>query len=384
MNIRKAFISVGHDEYWSGDQRINVEDARDSGVNLLFWSGNEVYWKTRWETSISADGTAYRTLVCYKETWANGDPNAGPEDYNNIDPSNIWTGTWRDTRFQQSVDSAGNFIAGGVNYFDSVSGLRSTCNCAETTLTGQLFGPDGTGERASIDIPSGYGTLRVWRNTTINEVGADIADLDIANGIIGYEWNTVPDDETRPAGLIKLSETTRAWNSIVVDQGNTGAPGTATHSLTLYRAESGALVFAAGTVFWSWGLSNEHDSSPYGGNLETTAFKQFTVNMFADMGIQPGVADAVLALQGLTRAFASTDTTPATSTINDLPDQIAAFTPVTITGTSADAQGVVALVEVSFDGGATWRTAKTTDGWATWSYNWTPTSRASLRSGASR
>ena len=47
----KSFISVGHDEYWSGDQRANVEEARDAGVNLLFWSGNEVYWKTRWEVA---------------------------------------------------------------------------------------------------------------------------------------------------------------------------------------------------------------------------------------------------------------------------------------------------------------------------------------------
>ena len=41
----------------------NVEAARDAGVNLSFWSGNEVYWKTRWEPSISAGGQAYRTFV---------------------------------------------------------------------------------------------------------------------------------------------------------------------------------------------------------------------------------------------------------------------------------------------------------------------------------
>ena len=45
----KAFLSVGHDEYWSGAQRANVEAARDAGVNLAFFSGNEVFWKTRWE-----------------------------------------------------------------------------------------------------------------------------------------------------------------------------------------------------------------------------------------------------------------------------------------------------------------------------------------------
>ena len=94
----KAFISVGHDEYWSGPQRDNVEAARDAGVNLLFWSGNEVYWRTRYEASIDGTDTAYRTLVSYKETWANGSLGAGPADYANIDPSNEWTGTWRDLR----------------------------------------------------------------------------------------------------------------------------------------------------------------------------------------------------------------------------------------------------------------------------------------------
>ena len=43
----KVFLSVGHDEYWSGAQRANVEAARDAGVNLQFLSGNEMYWRTR-------------------------------------------------------------------------------------------------------------------------------------------------------------------------------------------------------------------------------------------------------------------------------------------------------------------------------------------------
>ena len=91
----KAFVSVGHDEYWSGPQRANVEAARAAGVHLAFFSGNEVFWKTRWETSIAAGGAQYRTLVSYKETHANG----------KIDPqANVWTGTWRDTRFSPPAD----------------------------------------------------------------------------------------------------------------------------------------------------------------------------------------------------------------------------------------------------------------------------------------
>ena len=64
----RVFLSVGHDEYWSGQQRANVEAARDAGVHLAFFSGNEIFWKTRWESSIDSSGTPYRTLVCYKET----------------------------------------------------------------------------------------------------------------------------------------------------------------------------------------------------------------------------------------------------------------------------------------------------------------------------
>ncbi len=367
LTSHQAFISVGHDEYWSGEQRCNVEDARDAGVHLLFWSGNEVYWKTRYEASIDGSNTDYRTLVCYKETWANGDPNAGPEDYANIDPANEWTGTWRDTRFVDSVDDQGNLIAGGSRE-DYLSGVVPNCNCAarpENTLTGQLFGPDGNNFGGALDVPAALAGLRVWRDTTVAATG----QLDMAEGILGYEWNTSPTDEFRPAGLIKLSNTTIAWPNILVDQGNQVQPGTATHNLSLYRAESGALVFGAGTVFWSWALSDEHDSSPYGGNIEDTALQQFTVNMFADMGIQPGVTDAILASQGLVRAIASTDTTAATTTIN-IPDSVHALQTVTISGTAADVGGQVAVVEVSVDDGVTWRVAQ---GTTNWSYTWRPT-----------
>ncbi len=33
----KLYLSVGHDEYWSGPQRTNVEVARDAGVNMAFF-----------------------------------------------------------------------------------------------------------------------------------------------------------------------------------------------------------------------------------------------------------------------------------------------------------------------------------------------------------
>jgi hypothetical protein len=45
----KGFLSVGHDEYWSRQMYDNVSAARDTGVNIMFLSGNtvsgEVYLK---------------------------------------------------------------------------------------------------------------------------------------------------------------------------------------------------------------------------------------------------------------------------------------------------------------------------------------------------
>ncbi len=38
----KAFLSVGHDEYWTPQMADNVKAARDYGVNILFLSGNSI------------------------------------------------------------------------------------------------------------------------------------------------------------------------------------------------------------------------------------------------------------------------------------------------------------------------------------------------------
>lgn len=40
----KAFLSVGHDEYWDIRQFNSVVALRDAGVNLMFFSGNSVCW----------------------------------------------------------------------------------------------------------------------------------------------------------------------------------------------------------------------------------------------------------------------------------------------------------------------------------------------------
>src|SRR5262249_11249229 len=137
-----------------------------------------------------------------------------------------------------------------------------------------------------------------------------------------------------------------------------------THSLTLYRGSSGALVFGAGTVQWSWALDGTHDGSA---SVPDVNVQQATVNVLADMGAQP------FSLQpGLTLASASSDATPPSSIITSPAGgaSLPSGTPVTITGSASDVAGQVGGVEVSVDGGTTWHPAS---GTSNWSYGWTPT-----------
>ena len=59
---KKVFLAAGHDEYWSASQRNSVKAARDSGTSLAFFTGNEVFWKTRWaDSTLGTTDRASRT-----------------------------------------------------------------------------------------------------------------------------------------------------------------------------------------------------------------------------------------------------------------------------------------------------------------------------------
>jgi len=324
----EVFLSVGHDEYWSAAQRENVEAARDAGVNLQFLSGNEVYWKTRYESSTVGTATSYRTLVSYKETWSN----------DKIDPSSEWTGTWRDPRFSAPADGGGR---------------------PENELTGTLYKSNYTD--LPVTVSAAEGKYRMWRNTSLASLPAGTS-VALAEHTIGYESNEDLDNGFRPDGLIRLSTTTGDVPEYLQDFGNVVAPGSTTHHTTLYRAPSGALVFSAGSVQWTWGLDATHDGN---GAPADPRMQQAQVNLLADMGAQPATLST-----GLAAATASTDTTAPTATVTT-PAAGAALpngSSVTVTGTAADAGGgVVAAVEVSTDGGTSWRLASGTTSW-TYSY----------------
>src|SRR3954452_15293167 len=62
----KTFLSVGHDEYWTKQMFDAAETARNAGVNLAFFGGNDVYWQARLEPS--STGVPDRVMVVYKNS----------------------------------------------------------------------------------------------------------------------------------------------------------------------------------------------------------------------------------------------------------------------------------------------------------------------------
>ena len=340
----KVFLSVGHDEYWTGRQRRNVEAARAAGMHLAFFSSNEVYWKVRWETSIDGSGQPYRTLVTYKDS----------QDHRRLDPVE-WTGEFRDHR---SINAEGPW--------------------PENALTGTLFTVNAW-RNDPIIVDSEFADLRFWRNTEVARLRPGERYVSI-KGILGHEWDSDIDNGFRPPGLFRVAATTIDNTLYCVHPGRDCETATATHHAVLYRHESGALVFGSGTLQWSWGLDAHHDTEtgvpperqngadtrvgvdPHGPDL---VLQQATLNLFADMGVQPATMQA-----DLVPATASTDGVAPTSSF-DAPSAPDAETGmVTISGTASDSGGgVVAAVEVSLDGGATWHPAH---GRTSWSYEYDP------------
>ena len=274
----KIFLSVGHDEYWSGRQRANVTAARDAGVNLAFFSGNEIVLE-------DPLGDQHRLPLT---------PPTGP-----------WSATRKPRPTRSSIrPTRPPGPAPGATHG---SARPPTADGRRTRSPGRSSWSTGRAPMRSGCLPRD-GKLRFWRNT---------AEASLAPGAVAQlpgrarsatSGTKISTTVSVLPGTIDMSTTTLDVSpDLLIDYGSTYGSGTATHHLTLYRAASGALVFGAGTVQWPWGLDATHDRS---GPAADTDMRQATVNLLADMGAQPATLQT-----GLTVATASTDSTPPTSSI---------------------------------------------------------------------
>lgn len=235
LSGRKALINTGHDEYYSAAMRNNLQGYINGGAHAGFFSANNVYYQMRW--SSDSNGTPYRTEICYKSAsldsttirWRDLSP---PQPENAINGV-MQNGVANDRAFR--VYDASSWIYAGTGLVNYVSGNPVTSGPGQNAIAGIV----------------GY---------EFDERAANDSGL---SAFVPYE----------PAGLQQVAHS-------LVPAGDNGVQ--AYSDATVYTASSGAIVFSAGTLQWSWGLDAGYNSGGCGGcnvGYVNSASQQITANI---------------------------------------------------------------------------------------------------------
>jgi N,N-dimethylformamidase beta subunit-like, C-terminal len=311
----------GHSEYWSAEMLANVRAARDAGTNVASFSANTAYWRVRYENG-------ERTLVCFKtiEDGSAGVNDFGPDQtargtsFDPLGPDGLALTADDQPRYATTTLRDRGAPAGDPNAPDdpAVKGRGRTPaddgDGPENRLFGVLFVGGADQRFFPIQVPSDVAGHRLWRNTPIHGSGGSVgADL------IGWEWDAIPQPSSplyaraaavQPDGVERVTETPMPPDPtgnlyFAADDGWVGAllpppgQGPNVHS-SIYRAPSAALVFAAGTMQWTWGLgphyNHQHDSTYLEPRTDSTdaTIGQVTFNLLADMGAFPATPDGLI------------------------------------------------------------------------------------------
>jgi hypothetical protein len=195
-------VTAGHDEYWTKAMRDGWDAARDAGVNLFFAGANTGYWQARYE-----DGG--RTLVEYRS--ATADPNP-----------DLTTKTVE---------------------FRALSTPRPECELEGVEYT-------GTDLQQSGDPPISY-MLDPAASSDPLLAGTGLQPGEQLPDLVGYEYDAVVPGCATPGTVhVLLTDGGRPYMANAV----------------YYRDDaSGALVFASGSMQFSWALddwSHPGDAQP--------------------------------------------------------------------------------------------------------------------------
>lgn len=277
-----AMIAVGHDEYWSGRMYTAAEQARDAGVDLAFLGGNDVFWQVRYEPS--ASGADRRVLVCYKSA--------------SLDPV--------------------------TTLADETILFRDTGRAEQRLLGVQYDNPHGETRSDAAWVVQNP-THWAYRGTGLTQ-GAKLANL--VGGEVDRYMSNWP-------GPNAASRTMLARSPFVDVHGHSGYAES-----WIYRAPSGAHVFAAGT--WRInqalggvpGYDNPHIRAVMGNILARASDFELSAAFARDAG-RDRYETAVLVSR---RHFDATGGQVVIATGRDFPDALSA-TPVT------RGEGPILLVE---------------------------------------
>jgi hypothetical protein len=201
----KALIFLGQDTFWSKEMRDGIEYARDHGVGIAFLGAETGTWQMRFDAD--SNGRPDRTIVSYRVT---------SEMHNlQFDPLYGRDNARVTTRWRDPFLSRPENALIGVMFSDTTAHVADFSWHTNAHLLGALVAATGLAGNKS------YGC-----------------------GLVGNAWDRVYDNGASPRGLVVLS-TSKAFNDGSVDD---------VSNTTYYVAPSGAMVFAAGSLYWSRGL----------------------------------------------------------------------------------------------------------------------------------
>lgn len=259
LRNHQAFLSVGHDEYWSAEMRQNVTAIRNRGVHLGFFGANDCYWQVRIEPS-PLSGQPRRTMVCYKDRFQE-DPLFG------IDNAHVTT-RWRDAPVSQPEEQ--------------LIGVQYEFGPVDTDLVvsnAQHFIFEGTGLGDGDHLP---GLLGSEADHSFGGGPANLIRLCYSPIILGGASRTA---RTRtistPAGPITIvgeEPPTGQQQTLTTAENAVTSANIGFSEMTIYTAPSGALVFAAGTFQFNWGLDDGAESSRT--HLVNPAAQRMVRNLF--------------------------------------------------------------------------------------------------------
>ncbi|MFC9603667.1 N,N-dimethylformamidase beta subunit family domain-containing protein [Streptomyces niveus] len=209
-----AVVSLGHDEYWTPEQRKHLTKARDTGTNLVFLGANTCFRRVRLERK--GDSGPVRTVVCFKT------------DYEK-DPYLVEHRTMVTTDFRAPPSAD-----------------------PESSLTGVLY------EGFPTDAPYVVHGADHWIFA-----GTGVRRGDSFDHLVGVEYDRVTPDQPTPSPLEIVA------HSPLVCKGRDSHADSA-----YYTVPSGAGVFASGTMRWVEGLmaGTEENGRNHGMDARTGAF----------------------------------------------------------------------------------------------------------------
>lgn len=261
LTTAKVVMPNGHTEYWSTNMWDAYKNARDAGVNMMFNASNVALWHTRFDVNDANK----RTIICYKDS---GTVDETPGFTGTGRDPVSFTGTWRDTRS---------------------STPNNTDKRPEDSITGNMFKVNSP-TNDTLDVPFAVKTLPIWRNSSSVQSLTTGQKYTTPVGVVGDEVDYVnPSSITKPNNMINLCPSVRNYlgkgsnTNGTVYSSNTGD---ITLGFTLYRAESGALVFS--TASWrGWLTVTRWQKGNYqSGSTPDANWQNALLAMMYDLGVE--------------------------------------------------------------------------------------------------